>query len=319
MVVARLGRRGLLALLLLLPLPSWALTFALPPSDVDVIGEIKRVRVAEGETLVEIGRRHDIGYREMAIANPGVDMWVPEPGQRITIPSRFVLPDAPREGIVLNVAEMRLYYYPEPEPDATPSVETYPISVGRRDWSTPIGETQIINKTKDPSWYPPQSIRDEAAAAGREMPQVVPPGPDNPLGRFKMRLGMPGYLIHGTNKPEGIGMRVTHGCARMNPDDIESLFPRVTLNTPVRIVNQPVKAGWVAHELFVEIHPMLEEDEAKGINRLAKAVQALSQRLERMSGVRVDYERLNRASERRNGMPSSVSRPRGVARRVPIQ
>jgi L,D-transpeptidase ErfK/SrfK len=306
----------LLVLVSALPLPGAALEFALPPSDVDVVGEIKRVQVAEGETLVDIGHRHDIGYREMAIANPGVDMWVPEPGQRVTVPTRFILPDTPREGIVLNVAEMRLYYYPKPEPGTTPTVETYPVSVGRRDWSTPIGETRIINKTRDPSWYPPQSIREEAAAAGREIPQVVPPGPENPLGRFKMRLGMPGYLIHGTNKPEGIGMRVTHGCARMNPDDIESLFPRVGINTPVRIVNQPVKAGWAAHELFVEVHPLLEEDEEAGVNRVAEAVQALSERLDSVGSGRVDYERLNRASERRNGMPLSVSRPRDIAARI---
>lgn len=304
---------GVLSALLLAPWPgAQALEFALPPSDVDVVGETKRVRVEAGETLLDIGRRNGIGYREMRIANPNVDMWVPDEGEPVTVPSRFVLPDAPREGIVLNVAEMRLYYYPEPESGEIARVETYPISVGRRDWSTPLGQTRIVAKTQDPRWYPPESIRQEAAAAGRELPQVVPPGPDNPLGRFKMRLGIPGYLIHGTNKPQGIGMRVTHGCARMYPEDIEKLFPRVDIDTPVRIVNQPVKAGWVADEPYVEVHPPLEEDGAEAITPAARAVEALTRNLTGTSA-RVDHQRIDRAAERRNGIPLSVARVPGLA------
>jgi len=296
-----------------MPVSTWALEYRLPPSDIDVVGEIKRVRVQADESLVSLAYRHGIGYREMRLANPGVDMWVPDGGQRVTIPSRFVLPDTPREGIVLNVAEMRLYYYPERKNGQPRTVETYPISVGRRDWATPVGKTTIVEKTKNPTWKPPQSIREEARAAGRELPAVVEAGPDNPLGQYKMRLGMPGYLIHGTNKPQGIGMRVTHGCARMAPEDIESLFPRVDINTPVRIVNQPVKAGWVANELFVEVHPTLKEDEEKGIDRIGQAVEALSRRFDDGQGGTVDYERLNRASERPDGMPEAVTRDEGLA------
>lgn len=284
-----------------------AIEFPLPPSDVDVVGKVQQVRVGSGESLVDIARRHDIGYREMEIANPDVDMWVPDEGITVTVPSRFVLPATPREGIVLNVAEMRLYYYPEADEGERRSVETYPISVGRRDWSTPLGDTRIVDKTKDPYWYPPESIRQEAAAQGRELPKAVSPGPDNPMGQFKMRLGIPGYLIHGTNKPQGIGMRVTHGCARMSPEAIEKLFPRIDIDTPVRIVNQPVKAGWVANEPFIEMHPPLEGDAPASGGPAAQAVKALNQRVGQAS-VRIDYSRIDRAADRRTGIPTAIAR-----------
>ena len=300
--VARAAVR--LATLLPLALPSLAaaLTFPLPPEDVSVVGEIRRVAAHGDETLLDIGRRHGLGYEEMRLANPDVDIWLPGEGTEVVIPTRFILPDAPREGIVLNVAEMRLYYYPE----EGGRVETYAVSIGRQDWSTPVGTTRIIDKVKDPSWIPPESIRQEAAADGRELPAVIGPGPDNPLGRFKMRLGIPGYLIHSTNRPWGVGMRVTHGCVRMYPEDIESLFGRIPVGTAVHIVNQPVKAGWHAGVLYLESHPPLEEE--LGLTHpLASAVEALTALLS-TADRRVDYERLRSVATSRTGIPRPVSR-----------
>lgn len=282
--------------------PAAALKFPLPPDDVGVVGEIRRVEAQGDETLLDIGRRHGLGYEEMRLANPGVDIWLPGEGTEVLVPTRFVLPQAPREGVVLNVAEMRLYYYPE----GGDRLETYPVSIGRQDWSTPLGVTRIVNKVRDPTWTPPQSIREEAAAEGRELPAVVAAGPDNPLGRFKMRLGLPGYLIHGTNRPWGVGMRVTHGCVRMYPEDIENLFERLPVGTSVRIVNQPVKAGWFAGVLYLESHPPLQEDLGR-VHPLASAVEAVAALLG-PAETRIDHDRLRAVALERSGLPQPVSR-----------
>lgn len=232
------------------------------PRDHDVIGEVREIVARYEDTFVSLARRHGVGLEELKLANPGVDMWLPGEGTKITLPTRYVLPRAPREGIVVNIAELRLYYFPKDEPD---KVYTYPISIGRMDWSTPVGTTTIVAKQKNPSWYPPKSIREEHAARGDFLPAVVPPGPDNPLGAHALRLGLPGYLIHGTNRPSGIGMRVTHGCVRMFPEDIAALFERVPIGTKVHIVNQPYKLGWSeTGELLLEVHPPLEEEVEAG-------------------------------------------------------
>lgn len=222
----------------------------------DLVGEIYVVRVREGETLVDIAREHNVGFEEIRIANAGVSIWAPEPGTEVVIPARHILPDAPREGIVINLSEMRLYYYSSPD-----MVETYPISVGRDGFATPVGLTRTTVKVRDPSWNPPRSMQEEAAARGEPPPEVVPPGPDNPLGRHAILLDLPSYLIHGTNKPDGVGMRASRGCIRMFPEDIESLFDRVPGGTPVNIVDQPFKAGWSENSvLYVQSFPQLEEN-----------------------------------------------------------
>jgi L,D-transpeptidase ErfK/SrfK len=225
--------------------------YLLPPPGEAVVGELRHVPTRHEETLLDVARQYHVGFRELRIANPGVDPWLPGEGTQVILPTRYVLPDAPRKGIVVNIPEMRLYYYPEPRRGEPAKVITYPISVGRRDWNTPLGVTRIVRKVKNPSWRPPKSIREEHAARGEPLPAVVPPGPDNPLGDYALRLGLPGYLIHGTNKPDGIGMQVTHGCIRMFPEDIESLYRQVGVNTPVRLVDQPFKAGWRAGELYL--------------------------------------------------------------------
>ncbi len=232
--------------------------FELPPEGSDVVGAIMTVTTSFDDTLVDIARRHSIGYQDIVRANPDVNVWVPGEGTEVVIPTRYVLPQGPRQGIVLNLAEYRLYYYPEPKGDEAAVVMTYPISIGRMDWETPLGLTKVISKVVNPSWYPPQSVRNEHAAEGRPLERIVPAGPNNPLGERAMRLGLPGYLIHGTNRPAGVGMRVTHGCLRMFPEDIRYLFEYVAVNTPVRIINEPVKIGWQGDTLVLEAHPILE-------------------------------------------------------------
>ena len=235
-----------------------AATYELPADGSDVVGEVLTVTANFDDTLIDIARRNDIGYQDIVRANPDVSVWVPGEGTEVVIPTRYVLPAGPRRGVVLNIAEYRLYYFPKPEGDEVPVVMTYPISIGRMDWETPLGNTKVISKVTNPSWYPPQSVRDEHAAEGRPLGRIVPAGPDNPLGKHAMRLGLPGYLIHGTNRPAGVGMRVTHGCLRMFPEDIRYLFEYVAVDTPVRIVNEPVKIGWQGDVLVMEAHPILE-------------------------------------------------------------
>ncbi len=235
-----------------------AAVYDLPPEGQDVIGEVSTVIARYEDTLVDIARRHGLGYQDVVRANPDVDTWLPGEGTEVVLPNRFILPPGPRTGLVLNLAEYRMYYFPEPRAGEVAKVHTYPMSIGRMDWETPLGRTQIVAMAKNPAWYPPQSVREEHAADGDPLPRVVPPGPDNPLGTRALRLGIPGYLIHGTNRPAGVGMRVSHGCIRMFPEDVEFLFDRVKVKTGVRIIDVPVKMGWDGSNIVVESHPLLE-------------------------------------------------------------
>jgi L,D-transpeptidase ErfK/SrfK len=247
-----------LAMLWLANEPVYAEVYELPPEGYDVIGSVSTITARYEDTLVDIARRHGLGYYDVVRANPGVNPWLPGEGTEIVLPSRFVLPPGPRHGLVLNLAEYRMYYFPQPKPGQPAYVYTYPMSIGRMDWETPLGKTKIVAMVKNPAWYPPQSVREEHAAEGDPLPRVVPPGPANPLGTRALRLGLPGYLIHGTNRPAGVGMRVSHGCVRMFPEDIEFLYEHIRVDTPVRIINAPVKIGWDGDELVAEVHPLLE-------------------------------------------------------------
>lgn len=233
--------------------------FVISP-DTGVVGELQVIRARYEDTFIDIARAYNLGFDELVQANPGVDPWLPGAGTRIVLPTQFILPDAPREGIVLNIGAKRIFYFPKVAPGASPVVVTHPVGIGREGWATPIGTTTVIAKTKDPVWTVPASIRKEHADAGDPLPARVPAGPDNPLGAYAMRLGFPSYLIHGTNKPSGIGMRVSHGCVQLFPEDIESLFSQVPVGTRVRIVNQPRLVGWHAGSLYLEVHPVLEDD-----------------------------------------------------------
>lgn len=249
----------LLALLVIGARVADAASFIIEDEHQSVVGEVQVVHSRWEETLLDIARRHGVGYEEIKRANPGVNAWVPGEGTEVLVPTRFVLPDVPRRGIVINLPEYRLYYFPEPAPGEPRRVITHPVSIGRMDWDTPIGLHRITEMRRNPSWRPPDSVRAEYAAEGRRLPAVVPPGPDNPMGSRAMRLTLPSYLIHGTNRPEGVGMRVTAGCIRMYPEDVEALYEQVAVGTEVRIINQPYKVGWNGHVMYLEAHPPLEE------------------------------------------------------------
>lgn len=286
--------------------PAAADTFTLPPDGGQVVGRPFTVTARAQDTLLDIARRYGLGYNEITGANPGVDVWLPGEGTRVEVPRSYVLPNAAHEGLVLNIPEMRLYYYPKPGADGVSRVVTHPVSVGRQDWRTPLGQTRIVAKVKNPIWYPTESIRAEHAADGDPLPRAVPAGPDNPLGGFALRLGIPGYLIHSTNKPYGIGMRVSHGCVRMYPEDMASLFGMVSTHTPVTIINQPVKTGWLDGTLYVEVHSPLDEDSEMQSNLLdlafARVQAALGSR-----AVSVDTRALRQAVARRSGEPVPVA------------
>lgn len=287
---------------------SQADTFILPPADIDVIGQVETITAGRDDTLLDIARRYDLGQNEILYANPAVDRWLPEENSVVVLPTRFILPNVERTGLVLNLPEMRLYYFPKPGRGEAPVVITHPVSVGRMDWETPLGKTSIINKQIDPEWRPPQSLKDEAIAEGNDpLPDVVKAGPDNPLGRYAMRLGIPGYLIHSTNKPYGVGMRVTHGCLRMYPEDIEKLFEDIPVGTPVLLINEPIKLGWFAGTLFVELHPPLEEDAEIYANYMERVLDAIA---EFTAGydISLSGRALWQAIEEQNGIPVAVTR-----------
>lgn len=249
---------SLLAYSLLAPCHAEELSLPLSKSE-SVIGGVHYTRVWHGDSLLDIARTFDIGYNQIIRANPTLNRWVPRIGAEVTIPSMYILPTGERRGIVLNLAELRLYYYPP----GGKTVHTFPVSVGDYDWRTPLGRTKVVAKQVDPPWYPPKSIRAEHLESGEELPTMIPGGdPDNPLGHFALKLGISGYLIHGTDprRSFGIGMRVSHGCIRLYPEDIETLYSLIAVGTSVAIIDQPIKAGWREDQLFLEVHHPFEEE-----------------------------------------------------------
>jgi L,D-transpeptidase ErfK/SrfK len=309
----RMIRSALFALLAFAGLAgaAQAAVYPLPPPGENIVGEVRSELVYQGETLLDIGRRHGLGFEEIRRANPDVDLWLPEPGTEIVLPTRHILPAGPRKGIVLNVAELRLYYYPPPKPGEQAVVETYAVSIGRMDWSTPLGSSVVTQKLRDPAWYPPASVRQAAAADGVTLPRVVPPGPDNPIGPHALRLDIPGYFIHSTNEPWGVGTRVTHGCVRMYPENIADLFDRIPVGTPVRIVNQPYKTAWQGGKLFLQAYPPLEEDKqalkAQEYHAFAPALEVVADAL-LGTDHKVDYFRVREVLEQKRGIPVPISR-----------
>ena len=239
-----------------------ATVYPLPKNDDPVVGADQSVVTVYEDTLYDLARKFSLGSEELIRVNPSVDPWIPGAGKTLVVPNTHILPPGPREGIVVNLPEHRLYYYPKPKRGETPQVITYPVSIGKMDWRTPLGATRVIQKIKNPVWYPPESVRKEHEAAGDPLPPKVPSGPDNPLGLFAMRLaaGNGTYLIHGTNNPIAVGLAVTHGCIRMYPDDVEALFPLVPVGTPVRLINEPLKVAWVDGELLLEAHPPVDAE-----------------------------------------------------------
>lgn len=228
----------------------------------DIFGSVERIRTRYQDTLIELARRYSLGYEELLRVNKGVDPWLPGEGTQIVIPGKRLLPPTEREGIVVNLPEHRMYYFPKPKKDEPARVLTFPVSVGKMDWQTPIGVTKVVAKQKDPPWYPPESVRKEHAARGDPLPVMVPSGSDNPLGAHALRLNIPGgsYLIHGTNNPDAVGMAVTHGCLRMYPEDVARLFDLVPIGTKVSLINEPLKMTRVDGEVWIEVHPPVDAE-----------------------------------------------------------
>jgi L,D-transpeptidase ErfK/SrfK len=242
-----------------LPMPVATHKFEITP-DQDVIGTLQLTKSSKEDTLSDIARRFNVGYEEIVRANPKVDPWIPGEGTQIVVPSQFIIPNAKREGIVINVPQMRLFYFPPTKKGEQQVVYTHPIGIGRVGWATPQGTTKVMRRTKDPTWRPTPSILKEHKENGDELPRVVGPGPDNPLGRYAFYLGWPSYLIHGTNKPAGVGLRSSHGCIRLYPEDIELLFGMVPVGTKVTVVNEPFVFGFQDDKLYLQAFEVLEDD-----------------------------------------------------------
>lgn len=293
---------GILAATLLAAAPAGAAEFPLAPGD-KVVGTLADYTAQPGDNLADIARHFDVGYTEMMAANPGIDPWSPA-GRQLTIPSLYILPDAPRVGIVLNLAERRLYYFPP----GGKSVQTYPIGIGAIGFTTPLSTTRVVRKEPNPTWVPPPSIH----AENPDLPAAIGPGPDNPLGAFALRLGWPNYLLHGTNKPDGVGRNVSHGCIHLYPEDIERLFKAVAVGTPVRAIEQPAAAAWMAIGLYVEAHPSKEQadqidteqpvtpEEAAGLREAVAASAGEN------AGA-VDWNAVDQAGLQRTGLPVEVA------------
>ena len=272
-------------------------------ADESLVGRSQTYFARHEDTLLDVARRFGMGISEMQLANPEVDMWLPGEGTAIRLPARFVLPAAPRSGLVINVPEMRIYYYPKGES----VVHTWPISIGRVGWETPLGKTSIVKKAVRPTWIPPESILQEYLERGEPLPRVVRPGPDNPLGSHALYLGLPAYLIHGTNRPYSIGMRVSHGCVRMYPEHIVKLFDMADPGTPVTLVHQGVKAGWFGDELYVEVHPEIDVPGEEARPSMTDAVTSIiAVTPEDGPPATVDWKRVEEALATANGIPAAV-------------
>jgi L,D-transpeptidase ErfK/SrfK len=268
--------------------------------DDSIVGDLATVEVQSGDTLADLARHYGLGHEEMAAANPGLDVWAPEPGRQAVLPLEFVLPEAARKGIVVNLAAMRMFVFPVQRPG---EVVTYPVGIGKEGRSTPLGEMYVARKTERPTWYVPESIRRDHEKKGDPLPPAVSPGPDNPLGEYAMYLSRPSYLIHGTNKPFAIGLRASNGCLRLYPENIEPLFKATPLKTPVRIVNQPYLLGWREGQLYLEAHRPHEELDDKA---LLKNLRAKLKDIEKKQNRPLDWKKIEATVAEERGIPVPI-------------
>jgi L,D-transpeptidase ErfK/SrfK len=276
-------------------------TFNLTPSQT-VVGNLASIPAHDNDTLSDIARHYGLGYNDITLANNGLDPWTLSKEQTVLLPLRFILPDTPHQGIVLNLANMRLFLYPAAE---TNTLHTYPVGIGRQGWNTPLGLTSIIDKKVHPDWTVPNSIKREHLKLGDTLPNVIHAGPDNPLGNYAMPLGFNSILIHGTNKPYGIGMQVSHGCIQLYPEDIEALFNQVSIGTPVRIVHQPYLAAWEDNKLYLEAHPPLEKW-ANNKKALQTELKTKLKKLAAQKKVLVDWHKVDEVLQKSDGVPTEV-------------
>lgn len=251
---------AMFSLLLACGRPLHADSFVLPTDGSTVVGAPRIIIPTQDNTLLDIARQLDVGYHEITWANPGVDVWLPEKNVKVTVPTQYVLPPKPWTGIVVNISQRRLFYFPVPAKGQPAKVITFPVSIAREGWATPLGMTKVAGMHKDPAWFVPKSIQAEHKAAGEiEFPEYFPPGPDNPMGMLAIQLGFPGIFIHGTNRPWGVGMRTSHGCLHLYPEDAAAIFPLVTAGVQVRVIDEPVVVGLQEGQLFLASYEPVEE------------------------------------------------------------
>lgn len=286
---------------------AFALTFVLPPHGDSVVGHVQWTQALPGDTFSKIGRRYDMGYFELVEANPTIDPVHLAPGTVIVIPSRFILPPGPRQGIVINLAELRIYYYPPHRR----VVITYPVGIGREGWDTPLGPSWIAQKTSNPTWVVPESIRKDRAKDGVHLPLKVPPGPDNPLGGYAMRLKQLTFLIHGTNDYEGVGRRSSAGCLRLLPEDIESLYPQVKRKERVYIVDSPYKVGWDKDRLYLEAHVPLQGRSALRLTQQRATMEKLME-VNSNKAANIQWQSVDKIALSQNGIPQIIGTPKGA-------
>ncbi len=271
------------------------------------MGKMTTYTVQEEDTFLDIARHFGLGYVELRAANPGVDPWAPTPGEELVIPTFNLLPRAPQNGIVVNLGDMRMYYFR----DRAQEPLTYALGIGREGLDTPLGETTIVRKADGPSWFPTDRMRKEKPF----LPASVPPGPSNPLGTHAMYLGWPTFLIHGSNKPWGIGRRVSSGCMRMYPEDIVSLFGMTPIGTKVTVVDQPVLVGWLEDGLYLEANPskiQSNEIEIEGRHTPKPVTDELRELIKAEAGEeaakRIDWDTVEQAVRDRRGYPVLIAK-----------
>lgn len=279
----------------------------------DILGEISEYYTWTPDTLLDIARGEELGLINLMSANPGVDPWLPGKGTHLILPTAHILPDAPRRGVVINVAELRLYLF-----KSDGEVWSFPIGVGREGFSTPLGQSKVVRKKEAPTWYPTAAKR----AEDPEVPAVVPPGPDNPMGEFALYLGWPTYAVHGTNQPWAVGRRVTRGCIRLYPEDIAWVFEQVPVGTPVSVVDQPIKLGRRAGEIYVEVHPSLKQvDQIEEIGRAEPdSLPDNSAKIRAFAGSdsgRLDWAAINQALAERKGYPIQITQSASARNTTP--
>lgn len=270
-------------------------------ADDEVLGELATVPLDEGDTFSDIARHYGLGYQQITEANPEYDPWTPPASTKVLLPLRFILPDAPRKGVVINLANMRLFHF-----SGKSSLTTYPVGIGREGRASPLGAMTVDRKTPNPTWYVPESIRRDHAKKGDPLPSVVSPGPDNPLGAFALYLSRPSYLIHGTNKPFSIGVRASNGCIRLYPEDIQVLFRDVKEKSQVRIVNQPYLVGISGNAVYLEAHQPHEELNAK---QARAAASAKLKKIEKMQGIKLNWGLIAQVMDEARGIPVAVGKP----------
>jgi L,D-transpeptidase ErfK/SrfK len=314
-VLRRLSLRWIMAFI-----TSWAViqplladTFDVPVDGSTLVGRVKVVVPRLDNTLLDIARQLDVGHHEITLANPGVDVWVPRHDENIVVPSRYILPPKPWKGIIINIPQRRLFYFPEPLKGKPAKVMTYPVSIAREGWSTPLGESTVLAAHKDPAWFVPKSIREEHRKAGDvDFPEYFPPGPDNPMGMLAIQTGFPGIFIHGTNRPWGVGMRTSHGCLHLYPEDAAEIFPLMKRGIPVRVIDQPFVVGTDGREVFLTSHePVAEYPGTRNLH--SRAVLAVSEFIaadQKSASPRfdVDWDKVEAAAKTLQPVPVSVAR-----------